>query len=130
LSGEPALMDDEFARQRSGDAETETESYGGIRGKLSREWVQYLHTRFAEIARVSGDDDEIVTERGRCDRSAHQYGRLVGSSFTRSHVQDQFSDVAARLEFAMGVCSGRQRKDGGDDRANAASVEQRPYFTE
>jgi hypothetical protein len=36
---------------------------------MSREWIKHLHVRLSEIERVSGDDDEIVNERGRCDQT-------------------------------------------------------------
>ena len=44
---------------------------------MSREWIQHLHLRFSEIVCVSGDDDEIVNERGRCDQTV-----LYGHRFT------------------------------------------------
>ena len=39
---------------------------------------QYLHVRFSEVVRVSGDDDEIVNERGRCDQTVLYRHRFSG----------------------------------------------------
>jgi hypothetical protein len=44
-----------------------------------REWIQHVHARFPEIVRVSGDDDEIVNERGRCNQAS-----FIGRTDTRS----------------------------------------------
>ena len=45
---------------------------------MSREWIQHLHVRLSEIVRVSGDDDEIVNERGRCDQTVLDRHRFTG----------------------------------------------------
>ena len=55
------------AALRSARATPEREHLG--LAMTSREWVQRLHVRFSEIVRVSGDDYEIVNERGRCDQT-------------------------------------------------------------
>ena len=45
---------------------------------MSREWIQHLHLRFSEIVCFSGDDDEIVNERGRCDQTVLYRHRFTG----------------------------------------------------
>ena len=45
---------------------------------MSREWIQHLNVCFSEIVRVSGDDDEIVNERGRCDQTVLYRHRFTG----------------------------------------------------
>jgi hypothetical protein len=45
---------------------------------MSRECIQHLHVRYSEIVRVSGDDDEIVNERGRCDQTVLNRHRFTG----------------------------------------------------
>ena len=45
---------------------------------MSREWIQHPHVRFSEIVRVSGDDDEIVNERRRCDQAVLYRYRFTG----------------------------------------------------
>jgi hypothetical protein len=52
----------------------------------SREWIQHLHARFSEIVRPSGDDDEIVNERRRCDQTVLYRHRSAGLA--------QFSQLA------------------------------------
>jgi hypothetical protein len=44
---------------------------------MSREWIQHLHVRFSEVVRLSGDDDEIVNERGRCDQTVLYWHRFT-----------------------------------------------------
>src|SRR6185437_2451606 len=51
----------------------------------SREWIQHLHVRLSEIVCVSGDDDEVVNERGRCDQTVLYRHRFTGfAQFTTS----------------------------------------------
>jgi len=45
---------------------------------MSREWIHHLHVRFSKIMRVSGDDDEIMNERGRCDQTVLYRHRFTG----------------------------------------------------
>jgi hypothetical protein len=45
---------------------------------MSGEWIQQLHVCLSEIVRVSGDDDEIVNERGRCNQTVLYRHRFAG----------------------------------------------------
>src|SRR6266542_4040497 len=65
-----------FGSRRKRELPGSRENFG--LAMTSREWIQHLHVRLSEIVRVSGDDDEIVNERGRCDQAVLYRHRFTG----------------------------------------------------